>query len=175
MSSGNTVLYIDCSSIEILKRNIRFTISLALIFLILLGCAAALKLINANKEHESLSKELQSIYRTVFKEKKKIIDVERQFKGNLHSLKKKKSQLGGIPVLDILNIIAVHKNISYTLYEFNADKNNLIIKGTARSFKDVEALKDTLSSKFQDVKVADSGATAEKKINFTIVMKEKSV
>lgn len=161
--------------IERLKKSLRFTVSLALIFLLTLGCITVLKLISAKKEHESLTKELQAIYRNVFPEDKKIIDVERQFKGNFHILEKKKAQLGGIPVLDILDTFAVYKNVSYTLYEFNADKNNLIIKGTARSFKDVEALKDDLSSKFRDVKVADSGATADKRINFTIVMRDKSV
>ncbi len=88
----------------------------------------------------------------------------------------KKTVLGGIPVLDILRTIAVNKNNdNITLYEFSADGKNILIKGIATSFEDVESLKKNLASAFHKVKVMSSDATADKKINFTIIMQEKTV
>ncbi|HDH52930.1 MAG TPA: hypothetical protein ENH24_00405, partial [Nitrospirae bacterium] len=131
--------------IEKLKKKLRVTALLALILLLILGAAAALRLTTAQKEHELLTKQMHAIYRTVFPEDKKIIDVERQFSGNLKKLKGKKAALGGIPVLDILRNIALHKHKNITLREFSADGKNIIIKGTAKSFEDVESLKNSLA------------------------------
>jgi type II secretory pathway component PulL len=157
------------------SKGLRLTAALIIILLITLGTISTLRIVTLNKEHKFLTNEIQGIYHKVFPEDRKIIDFERQFKGNMGMLMKKKAALGGIPVLDILRDIALHKNNGITLHEFNADGKNLIIKGIAKSFKDVESLKNSLSSVFQEVKVVDSGATADKKINFTVVMREKSV
>jgi hypothetical protein len=157
------------------SKGLRLTATLAIILLITLGATLTLRIAALNKEHKFLTNKIQGIYHKVFPEDRKIIDFERQFKGNVNMLMKKKAALGGIPVLDILRDIALHKDNGITLHEFNADGKNLIIKGIAESFKDVESLKNSLSSVFQEVKVVDSGATADKKINFTVVMREKSV
>jgi type II secretory pathway component PulL len=157
------------------SKGLRLTATLAIILLITLGATLTLRIAALNKEHKFLTNKIQGIYHKVFPEDRKIIDFERQFKGNVNMLMKKKAALGGIPVLDILRDIALHKDSGITLHEFNADGKNLIIKGIAESFKDVESLKNSLSSVFQEVKVVDSGATADKKINFTVVMREKSV
>jgi type II secretory pathway component PulL len=156
-------------------KSLRLTATLALALLIVIGAGSTLRLINLNKERTLLTSELQGIYRQVFPEDKKIIDAQRQFKGNMKMLIKKKAALGGIPVLDILQNIAVNKNKNITLHEFNADGKNLVIKGTAKSFEDVESLKNSLTPVFKGVKVMDTGATADKKINFTIIMQETTV
>ncbi len=161
--------------IEKFKKSLRLTAILALILLIVLGAISTLRLITLNNEHKLLTNGMQGIYRQVFPEDKKIIDVERQLKGNINMLMKKKAALGGIPVLDMLRDIAVHKNNNITLYEFNADEKNVLIKGTAKSFEDVESLKKNLASAFYNVKVISSDASADKKINFTIIMQEKPV
>jgi hypothetical protein len=49
------------------------------------------------------------------------------------------------------------------------------MKGSALAFEDVESVKNSLASLFDNVKVMDSSAGADKKINFTIVMQEKAV
>jgi len=134
-----------------------------------------MKLISLNKEHRSLSTEMQKIYSSVFPEEKKIVDAKRQFAGKINALKKKNAVLSGIPALDILYDIASGKNIKgITLHEFTAEGKNIIIKGTAGSFEDVESLKNALSNAFRNAKVTDSGATADKKIGFTIIMQEKT-
>jgi type II secretory pathway component PulL len=161
--------------IERLIKGLKFTAVLILILLILLGTFSYLRLYSAKKEYSFLTEEMHNLYRSVFPEDKKIIDAERQFKGNLNTLKKKKAVLVGIPVLDILREIAALKNDSITLHEFSSDGKNILIKGVALSFQDVELFKNSLSTSFDTVRVIDSKASADEKIDFTIIMKEKSV
>jgi len=161
--------------IERLNKSLRFTALLILILLAVIGTGTSMKLISLNKEHRSLSTEMQKIYSSVFPEEKKIVDAKRQFAGKINALKKKNAVLSGIPALDILYDIASGKNIKgITLHEFTAEGKNIIIKGTAGSFEDVESLKNALSNAFRNAKVTDSGATADKKIGFTIIMQEKT-
>lgn len=155
-------------------RNLRVTAVLVLLCLLVFAANTTFRLTTLKKEYASLKNEIHGVYRRVFPEDKKIIDPDRQFKGKMNELIKKKAALGGIPVLDILRDIAVRNNRKITLHEFNADGKNFVLKGTAKSFEDVESLKNDFASVFKDVKVADSGATADKKINFTIIMQEKT-
>ncbi|KPJ98622.1 MAG: hypothetical protein AMK71_11100 [Nitrospira bacterium SG8_35_4] len=157
------------------QKSLRFTSALVLILAILCGVYSSLQFLSAKKDHEALQKQINAIHRGVFPEDKKIVSAERQFKGNLNSLKNRQASLGGIPVLDILQDIAIQEGENITLHEFGSDGNNIRIKGNAVSFENVESLKNSLSSLFLNVKVVDSTATADNKIDFTIVMQEKSV
>ncbi len=158
-----------------LKKSFRLTAALILALLLIVGANTSLKLIHLNKEHAFLSNEMVNIYKRVFPEDRKIVDVKRQFNGNLNTLKKKNAALASISVLDILQEIASQKEISgINLHEFSADGKNVIIKGTANSFEDVESFKNALSQSFQNAKVTDSDSTVDKKINFTIIMQEKT-
>lgn len=161
--------------IERLKTKIRSTAILILILFILISTISLLKFMDAKEENESLKGHVQAIFRQVFPEDKKIIDVERQFNGNLNALKKRKAVLAGLPILDILKDISLKTEKNITLKEFNSDGTNITLKGIAVSFEDVELLKNNLSSSFDNVKVTDSNATADKKIDFTIIMKGKTV
>ncbi|KPJ98045.1 MAG: hypothetical protein AMK71_12090 [Nitrospira bacterium SG8_35_4] len=156
-------------------KSIRYTSVLVLIFVMLCGVYSSLHFMSAKKEHEVLEKQINAIYRGVFPEDKKIISAERQFKGNLSSLKKRQASLGGIPVLDILQNVALQGVENITLHEFGSDGKTIRIKGNAISFENVESLKNSLSALFLNVKVVDSSATADNKIDFTIVMQEKTV
>ena len=157
------------------NRGLRFTVLLLLIVLTVTGANTALRLGSLNRDHEFLSNEMRKIYQEVFPEDRKFVDIERQFRGNINELKKKNAALAGIPALDIMRDIAFNKNIKgITLDEFNTDGKNVIIKGRAATFEDVESLKNALSSVFRNAKVTDSGATADKKIGFTIIMQEKT-
>ncbi len=75
-------------------------------------------------------------------------------------------------MLDTLREIALQKNSMIILHELNADGKNIIIKGAAKSFEEVESLKDTLTSGFRGVKVIESGTSADNKIIFTILMQD---
>ncbi|MBI5665615.1 MAG: hypothetical protein HZC49_11115 [Nitrospirae bacterium] len=154
--------------------RLRLTAVLVLILTIVLAANFTLSFIDQKKEYKLLTDEIEAVFRRVFPEDKKIIDADRQFKGNMNMLIKKNSALGGVPFLNIMKDIAEQNIKNVTLHEFNADGKNIIIKGTANSFEDVEALKNNIAALFKEVKVTDSGATADKKINFTIVMQEKT-
>ena len=159
--------------VEKFIKNLRIAGLLVLALLVILAVNSIVRLTTVRNEHQRLTDEIQGVYRKVFPEDKKIIDAERQFKGNMKRLLKKKEALGGIPVLDVLRDIAVQNERKVRLHEFSADGKNLILKGTAMTFEDVESLKNDFLSVFQGVKVADSDATADGKITFTIVMQEK--
>ncbi len=160
--------------IEQAVKKLSISAALVLILVFILAGNSMLKLTSMKKEYLLLTDTLQETYRAVFPEDKKIIDIDRQFKGNMNMLMKKKAALSGVPVLDILRDIALRKNSSITLHEFSADGKNIVVKGTADTFEDVESLKNSLASGFQGVRVSESGASADKKINFTIIMREKT-
>lgn len=155
-------------------KNIRLTASLLLILIIILAANSAFRLITLKNEHKQLTSEIRTIYHQVFPQDKKIIDAGRQFRGNMNMLINKKAALGGIQVLDILQDLAEQNNSNVQLHEFSADGKNIVIKGAAQSFEDVEALKNNIALFFKDVKVTDSETTAARKVNFTIIMQEKT-
>ncbi len=159
--------------IDRIKRSLRFTGTLVLVLLLILGFDLTLNLISLKKETTLLAKEINSTYYKVFPEDTKLVDAVRQFKGNFNALMEKKTVLGGTPVLDIMLYIANLKNKNITLEEFSASEENILIKGTAASFENVDSFKSALSSSFTEVKVIDSKASPDKKIRFSIIMKEK--
>lgn len=160
---------------ERFQKSLRFSAILVVILAVLCGVYASLQFLSAKKDHEVLEKQVNTLYRVLFPEDRKIVSAERQFKGNLNSLKKQQAALGGIRVLDILRNIALEGNENITLHEFSSDGKSIRIKGITVSFENVESLKNSLSSVFLNVKVVDSTATADNKIDFTIVMQEKTV
>jgi len=161
--------------IERMQKVLRVTASLLLALALILGVRATLEFTVQKRMNSTLTGELQTIYRSAFPEDKKIVDPAKQFYGNLALLREKKSSLGGVPVLDILNNIAALKSRNTTLNEFSADGKNLIMKGTASSFEEVDSLKNALSQSFDGVKVVSSDAAADKSINFTLLMQERSL
>jgi type II secretory pathway component PulL len=161
--------------IERIKKSLRLTGTLIFLLLLILGFNTTMKFISMEKEHTSITEEINAIYHNAFPGDVKIVDPVRQFKGNLNSLMEKKTILGGIPVLDILLNIANHKNKDIILNEFNTDGKNIIIKGAALSFENVDAFKNALSPSFAEVKVIDSKASPDKKISFSIIIREKTL
>jgi len=160
--------------VDRLKKTINLTAVLVLILLLVLGIVSSLRFMDARDKNNSLAKQLQAEYKRVFPEDKKVVNVERQFQGNINALKRRKEALAGIPLLDILNSISLKTSDNITLSEFNADGNNMTLRGIAQSFEDVETLKNDLSTSYESVKVTDSNATGDKKVDFTIIMKDKT-
>lgn len=160
--------------IDRIKSSLRFTAVLASVLLLLLSLDLTLKLTSLKKENNLLANEINSLYRKTFPDEKKIVDAIRQFKGNFNAIKGKKAVLGGVPVLNELLNIAGLKNKNITLDEFSADEERIIIKGSAASFENVDAFKNTLASSFKEIKIIDSVASPDKKIHFSIIMKEKT-
>jgi hypothetical protein len=93
--------------IDRLKGSIRVSAFLVLILLILFGAMSYLKMSAVQKDNALLVKKTEAIYRRIFPKDRKIVDIGRQFKGQMNILKKKKNALAGIPVLDIMNSISM--------------------------------------------------------------------
>jgi type II secretory pathway component PulL len=154
------------------KKGLRVTAALLLVLLVLIGVFSTIRLMTEKKENTELSGQMQALYRKVFPGEKKVIDVGRQFKGKYNTLKKKKEALAGISMLDILLEVALKNDRAVTFHELNADGKNIIVKGTASSFEDVEAIKNSFTKSFQKVKVTDSSSGVDKKVAFTMQMLE---
>lgn len=161
--------------VEKFKKGLRVTAALLLALLVLIGVFSTMNLIVAKKENKELSGQMQALYRKVFPGEKKIIDVGRQFKGKYNTLKKKKEALAGISVLDILLEAALKNDRAATFHELNANGKNIIVKGTAGSFEDVETIKNSFTKSFSKVKVTDSSSGVDKKVAFTMQMLEKKL
>ena len=159
--------------IERFKRALRFPAVFVLLLVLTLGLNTSINLMVEKDEHAFLTSEISRAYRSIFPKEKKIFDIKRQLAGNIKILKKKKAILMGVPVLDLLRKIAERNSSGVTLNEFTADEKNIIIKGTAESFENVDSLKNKLLTVFQGVKVMDSGTGAGNEINFTIIMQGK--
>jgi type II secretory pathway component PulL len=159
--------------IEKFRKQIRFTAVLVLALMVILGLNTSISLMAEKNTHKILTAETERVYRGIFPEDKRIVDIERQLTGNIKRLDQKKAALMGLPLLDILRRVAERKSSDITLNEFKANDNNIIIKGTAGSFEDVDSLKDDLLTVFHKVKVMDSDASVGNEITFTIMMQEK--
>lgn len=161
--------------IERLKKALRSSALLVLILAVIFGANAYLQLHAEKQEHEALREAAHSAYRAIFPDERKIIDIERQLNGKLRELERKESVLTGIPVLGLLRTVAEINSKDIILNAFSADGSSIIIKGTAVTFEDVDRLKDDLAEHFRGTKVVDSGARADKRIGFTILMKERGI
>lgn len=161
--------------IERIKKSLRLTGIYILLLLLILGTFMTMKFMASKKENTLLTKEISTMYRNAFPKDTKIVDVVRQFKGNMNTLTEKKTILGGTPVADILLNISNLKNKNIILSEFSADEKNILIKGSAQSFENVDEFKNALSSSFADVKVMDSKSSLDNKIIFSIIMREKTL
>ncbi|MDO8282378.1 MAG: hypothetical protein Q7U10_07120 [Thermodesulfovibrionia bacterium] len=150
------------------------TALLVLLLLIIFGVNLTLKYKLISREHNMLISQVEGAFRSTFPEDTKVVDITRQFTSNVNILKNKKKMLSGIAPLDMLGRITDITNDLATLDEIRADGDNIIIKGIVPAFKDVEALKNSLSASFDNVSVTDSTSTTGDKISFTIVMKEKA-
>ncbi|MBI4826900.1 MAG: hypothetical protein HY807_10860 [Nitrospirae bacterium] len=160
--------------IERFVRISNLSALLILLLLIISGVNLTLKYKLLCREHNMLLSQVEGAFRSAFPEDTKVVDITRQFTSNVNILKNKKAMLAGIAPLDMLGRITDITNDLATLDEIRADGDNIVIKGIVPAFKDVEALKNSLSASFNNVSVTDSTSTTGDKISFTIVMKEKA-
>ncbi len=158
--------------IDLIKSKLRLTAVLILVLTLLIAFNVTMNRLSIKKQNSILTGEINKLYRNIFPKDTKIVDAARQFRGNLNSLREKKTILGGVPVLDILLDISRDQGEDITLREININENNILVKGTAFSFENVDLYKNILSGSFTDVKVIDSESSPDDKITFSIIMKE---
>ncbi len=158
-----------------IKKTFQLSFILILFLLLIFGINTTFKFISLKEEHTLLKKNIHNAYQKSFPDDRKVLDPVRQFKGNLNRLSEKKSVLAGLDVLDTLRSIANLKSNGIILHEFNADEMNIIIKGTAGSFEEVESYNNSLSISFDNIRITDSKASTDKMISFSMAMKGKQI
>jgi len=170
--------------IENIRKTLRLTVLLCILLLLIFTMRNLTNLLTIKGENRVLSKRIYEIYHNAFPDDKKIIDPLRQFKGKFNQMMRKKKIFGRTSPLDNLRNIteslamsnpAKGETRSIRLDEFRNDSDGILIKGTAHTFEDVEALRNRLSFFYDDVRVLDSALSIDKKVNFTIMMKEREI
>jgi type II secretory pathway component PulL len=159
--------------IERFRKVVHLSLALLLVLLMFIGSNMHLRYISLKEEHSILKKEMSALFQKAFPEERKIVDPLRQFRGNMNRLIEKKAVLAGVSVLNILRTLSEVERGKITLREFNADDKIIIVKGSAPSFEEVESYSNILSSFFDDVRITDSKASADRDVTFSIAMKEK--
>jgi type II secretory pathway component PulL len=157
--------------IDRIKKGLRLTSILVLALVVAVAGHFYLNYYSARKSGDSLSHRLRMTYRSVFPEDRKITDPGRQFLSKLRAAEKKMDALAGIPALDILMKIATAAHEGIVLNELTAEAGSIIIKGKAGSFEQIDNLKNSLAGRFGSVKVLESNASADGKVDFSILMK----
>jgi type II secretory pathway component PulL len=157
------------------RKSLRLSGMLVLLLILVLGSYTSARYLFLKKENSLLSDKVNMIYRRTFPEDTRIIDAPRQFQGKMNVLNRKKDILVGTPVLDILLNITEIKNESIILIEFKTEQETISMKGTASVFEDVDTFKKALSLSFSDVRVTDSTSSPDKKVSFSITMKDRSL
>lgn len=159
--------------VQRIKRTLHLSFLLILALLIIIGIQNSFKLFYLREEQSQLNKDIQNVYQNAFPEDRRVLDPIRQFTGNLSELNGKKSVLVGIPVLDILRSIAETMKTGIRLYEFNVGKENILIRGTATGFQEVEIFRDSLSGVFDEVNITDSKSSPDRSVSFSMVMRSR--
>jgi len=161
-------------NIEDMMKKLRLTAILIIIIFLIFSTGNLKALMRVKHENRILSRETIEIYRKAFPDDSRVIDPLRQFKGRVNQMMKKREVFGSRPAIDILKdiskIIGGSKEIR--LREFRSGQEGILIKGTASTFEDVEDLRNSLSSQYEDVRVLESSLSPDNRVDFTIMMKE---
>jgi type II secretory pathway component PulL len=164
-------------NIEDIAKKLRLTTILLILILLAFSTGNLKSLLQIKDENSILSRKTYEIYRNAFPADKRVIDPVRQFRGKVNQMMKKREVFGSRSVIDTLKEISgiigmpgVSREIR--LREFRSGQEGILIKGTAGTFEDVEALRNRLSSHYEDVKVLDSSLSPDSRVDFTIMMKE---
>lgn len=161
--------------VEKTKKSLRITAVLAILLVLILISDLLLNIISTKQEIASLKNEMRKMYQGLFPEEKKITNELYQLKSHMKELKDKEEYLIGLSPLDILlNLSQVNKQ-GVVFNEVTADKGNIILKGEAPSLSNIQQLKDELNNFFDDVNIADSKASTQGNMLFTITAQERKV
>ena len=96
-----------------------------------------------------------------------------ELEGSLSQLKREQSQIGGLPALEMLKDITLHRTRGAVIKEVSMSSGGMIIKGECRTLDDVDAEKSALARTgfFSGVSVLETRNTPGNVVLFTISAK----
>ena len=122
-----------------------------------------------------LRNEMRKTYQQVFPEEKTIVKELHQFKAHMKELRDREEYFLGAKPLDILLQLSRIDRQQAVFDELQVDRDTLLMKGHAPSLSTIQELKESLEQSFSEVKIADSKASADGSMLFTITARERAL
>jgi type II secretory pathway component PulL len=161
--------------IETSRKSLRITMILALILGFLIASDLVLKIVAGKNEINMLRNEMRKTYQQVFPEEKTIVKELHQFKAHMKELRDREEYFLGAKPLDILLQLSRIDRQQAVFDELQVDRNTLLMKGHAPSLSTIQELKENLEQSFSEVEIADSKASADGSMLFTITARERAL
>jgi len=159
--------------VERTRKSLRTTVVLAIFVCIAVSANLFFQIAATKNEVAGLKRDMLKSYRELFPQDKNIMNVLYQLKSHMKELSGKEALFIGEDPLNLLWKLAQADRASAVFYEITTDKGMLVLKGEARSLGDIQKIKDNFGTLFDDVNIADSKASAQGRMLFTITAKEK--
>ncbi|MCD6408129.1 hypothetical protein J7L87_03665 [bacterium] len=157
-----------------------FSVSATFIFLIISGLliSSNFKLKEKEKELEEIKAEMVKTFKSTCPEVKRIVEPLVQIKEKIAEIKTEKGNIGIHPeILDVMKnlTLIIPDDVKIEINEFNFSKGNLSISGKIGSLKQLEKIKEKMSSSefFSDVKMGSVSFDPSNRVNFNLSVKVK--
>lgn len=167
--------FVYTRDIESSRKSLRITMILALILGVLVASDLVLKIVAGKNEINMLRNEMRKTYQQVFPGEKNIIHELHQMKAHMKELRDREEYFLGAEPLELLSYLSGIDRKQAVFDELQIDRDMLLMKGHAPSLSMIQELKDTLGKSFGEVEIADSKASADGSMLFTITAREKAL
>lgn len=160
--------------IEKQKRAIKITALLLILFFSLNFVNFLVNFISLKKETNLIKNDIRKMYQTIFPQEKNIFNEIYQISSHIKELEGKEDVYLGIsPLRILLELSRINMN-GLIINELVADKINIVIKGEASSLSAIQEYRDKLNGIYSNVNISETKELVNRKMGFTIIIKEKS-
>ena len=167
--------FVYTRDIETSRKSLRITMILALILGVLVASDLVLNIVAGKNEINTLRNEMRKTYQQVFPEEKTIVNELHQFKAHMKELRGREEYFLGAKPLEVLSQLSKIDRQQAVFDELQVDRDTLLMKGHAPSLSMIQELKDSLEQSFSEVEIADSKASADGSMLFTITARERAL
>lgn len=147
----------------LLRRRLRLSFALAVAVVLLLFAETGVRYFLVHRDVTSLNASIGTIYHQVFPNRKKAVDEVDELRSEIKLLSTGGS---GSEVLATLNRIAGIKEEGISLYEADIDKDQVQLRGDARSIETVNGFRDKAATFFKDAEVAEIKSKPDGGVSF---------
>lgn len=156
-------------------RMLRWSAALAALCIALVAANWFIRYRAAGASIEAHKKSQAELFQKVFPKGSKMVDPTYQMKARTKELETKLGALSGIDPLELLETAADAKALTSGVVfdEIRATGDSITIRGTGPSFGVIDMLADRFKTVYSDVKIADSKASSEGGVRFSLTVAGK--
>jgi hypothetical protein len=153
-------------------KTLRWSTALAAICIALVAANWFIRYRAAGASIESHKKSQAELFQKVFPKGSKMVDPTYQMKARAKELETRLGVLSGIDPLELLETVADAKALTSGVVfdEIRAGGDAITIRGTGPSFGVIDMLSDRFKASYSDVKIADSKASSEGGVRFSLTL-----